>query len=147
MPMPTFRNLSMQWKLLWVSMLASGTTLLLICTAFVLYDRLTFQEVLVRQVAGQADIIAFNSASPLLFDDPDAAAATLAALRAEPRIIAAGIYRADGQRFAIYDRQTPAGATLLPAQLGAPSAGHRFEPEHLGLFRPVVGGGQTLGTV
>ena len=145
--MPTFRNMSIQWKLLWVSMLASGTTLLLICTAFVLYDRMTFREVMVRQLAGQADIIGFNSASPLLFDDPDAAAETLAALRAEPRIIAAGIYRADGQRFATYDRQAPTGATVLPAQLGAPTDGHRFEHEHLVLFRPIVGGGQTLGTV
>lgn len=58
--MPTFRNLSIQWKLLWVSMLTSGTTLLLICTAFVLYDRMTFREVMVRQLAGQADIIGFK---------------------------------------------------------------------------------------
>ena len=145
--MPTFRNLSIQWKLLWVSMLTSGTTLLLICTAFVLYDRMTFREVMVRQLAGQADIIGFNSASPLLFDDPDAAAETLAALRAEPRLIAAGIYRADGQRFAIYDHQAPAGATMLPAQLDAPTDGYRFEREHLVLFRPIIGGGQTLGTV
>ena len=145
--MPTFRNMSIQWKLLWVSMLASGATLLLIGTAFVLYDRMTFREVMVRQLAAQADIIGFNSASPLLFDDPDAAAETLAALRAEPRIIAAGIYRVDGQRFATYDRQPPAGATMLPAQLGALRDGHRFEHEHLVLFRPIVGGGQTLGTV
>jgi len=145
--MPTFRDLSIQRKLLWVSMLASGTTLLLICTAFVFYDRLTFREVMVRQLAGQADIIGMNSASPLLFDDADAAAETLAALRAEPRIIAAGIYRADGQRFAIYDHQAPAGATLLPAQLGVLTEGHRFEREHLVLFRPIIGGGQTLGTV
>ena len=117
--MPTFRNMSIQWKLLWVSMLASGATLLLICTAFVLYDRMTFREVMVRQLAAQADIIGFNSASPLLFDDPDAAAETLAALRAESRIIAAGIYRVDGQRFATYDRQPPAGTTMLPVQLGA----------------------------
>ena len=145
--MPTFRNMSIQWKLLWVSMLASGATLLLIGTAFVLYDRMTFREVMVRQLAAQADIIGFNSASPLLFDDPDAAAETLAALRAESRIIAAGIYRVDGQRFATYDRQPPAGTTMLPVQLGALRDGHRFEHEHLVLFRPIVGGGQTLGTV
>ncbi len=145
--MPTFRNLSIQWKLLWVSMLTSGTTLLLIGTTFVLYDRMIFREVMVHELTEQADIIGINSASPLLFDDPDAAAETLAALRAESRIIAAGIYRADGQRFAIYDRQAPAGATILPAQLGAPTDGHRFEHEHLVLFRPIVGGGQTLGTV
>jgi hypothetical protein len=52
MPMVTFHNLSIQWKLLWVSMLASGTTLLLTCMAFVLYDRATFREVMVRQLAG-----------------------------------------------------------------------------------------------
>jgi len=42
--MPTFRNLSIQWKLLWVSMLTSGTTLLLIATTFVLYDRMIFRR-------------------------------------------------------------------------------------------------------
>jgi len=51
---------------------------------------------MVHELTEQADIIGINSASPLLFDDPDAAAETLAALRAESRIIAAGIYRADG---------------------------------------------------
>jgi signal transduction histidine kinase len=145
--MLTFRNLSMQWKLLWMNMLASGVALLLICTAFALYDRVTFREVMVRQLTAPAEIVSSNSASALLFDDADAATETLAALRAEPRIIAAGIYRIDGQRFAIYDRQAPAGATMLPAQLDALADGHRFEHEHLVLFRPIVGGGQTIGTV
>ena len=145
--MLTFRNLSMQWKLLWMNMLASGVALLLICTAFALYDRVTFREVMVRQLTAQAEIVSSNSASALLFDDADAATETLAALRAEPRIIAAGIYRIDGRRFAIYDRQAPAGATMLPAQLDALADGHRFEHEHLVLFRSIVGGGQTIGTV
>jgi signal transduction histidine kinase len=145
--MPTFRNLSMQWKLLWVSMLASGTTLLLICTAFVLYDRATFREVLVRQLAGQADIIAVNSAAALLFDDPSAAAETLGALHVEQRIIAAGIYRITGQRFATYKRQTAPREMTLPAEFSNATSGHHFDPEQLVLFRPIVGGGQTLGTV
>ena len=145
--MLTFRNLSMQWKLLWMNMLASGVALLLICTAFALYDRVTFREVMVRQLTAPAEIVSSNSASALLFDDADAATETLAALRAEPRIIAAGIYRIDGRRFAIYDRQAPAGATMLPAQLDALADGHRFEHEHLVLFRSIVGGGQTIGTV
>ena len=145
--MATFRNLSIQWKLLWVSMLASGATLLLTCMAFVLYEHATFREVMVRQLAGQADIIAVNSAATLLFDDTSSAAETLAALRVEQRIIAAGIYRTDGQRFAIYERQAPSGATVLPAEFGISTYGHRFEPEQLVLFRPIVGGGKTLGTV
>jgi signal transduction histidine kinase len=145
--MSTFRNLSIHWKLLWVKMLASGTTLLLICAAFVFYDRVTFREVMVRQLAGQADIIAVNSVAALLFDDPSSAAETLAALRVEQRIIAAGIYRTAGQRFATYERQASPGTRMLPAEFGTATSGYRFEPEQLVLFRPIVGGGETLGTV
>jgi signal transduction histidine kinase len=145
--MPPFRHLSLQWKLLWVSMLASGTTLLLICMALIIYDRMTFRQVLVRQLAGQAEMLGWNSASALLFDDPGAAAETLTALRAEPRVIAAGIYRANGQLFATYERPAPTAPAVLPAQLGAPADGHRFEDAHLALFRPIVGSGQAIGTV
>jgi signal transduction histidine kinase len=145
--MLTFRNLSMQWKLLWVSMLASGITLLLVCMAFVFYDLVTFREAMVHQFAGQAEVVGSNSASALMFDDADAATETLAALRADPRVIAAGIYRADGQQFATYVRQTPIKAPLLPARLGGAANGHRFADEHLVLFRPIVGGKQVVGTV
>jgi signal transduction histidine kinase len=145
--MPSFRNLSIQWKLLWVSMLASGITLLLVCAAFVFYDLVTFREVMVRQFAGQAEIIGSNSASALLFDDVDAATETLAALRADARVIAAGIYRVDGRQFATYVRQTSTEASVLPAQLGGSPSGHRFEEDHLVLFRPIVGGQQVVGTV
>jgi signal transduction histidine kinase len=147
MPMPTFHNLSIQWKLRWVSMLASGTTLLLVCTAFVLYDRATFREVMVRQLAGEAEILGRNSASALVFDDPGAAAETLAALRAEPRVISARIYQADGQPFATYGRDAPTGVTVLPAQFGVPADGHRFEDAYMVLFRPIVSGGRSIGTV
>lgn len=147
MRLPTFRNLSMQWKLLWMSMLASGTTLLFICAAFVTYDRVTFREVMVRQLAGQAEIVSWNSASALLFEDAAAATETLAALRAEPRVVAAGIYRADGQQFATYARQASTGTTGLPAQFGTPADGHRFGDDHLVLSRRIVGGGQPIGTV
>jgi signal transduction histidine kinase len=145
--MPTFRNLSMQWKLLWVSMLASGTTLLLVCAAFVFYDLVTFREVMVRQFAGQAEIIGSNSASALLFDDVEAATETLAALHADARVIAAGVYRLDGRQFATYVRQSPTEAPVLPAQLGGAPTGHRFADEHLVLFRPIIGGKQVVGTV
>ena len=145
--MLTFRNLSMQWKLLWVSMLASGLTLLLVCMAFVFYDRKTFREVLVQQLAGQAEIIGSNSASALLVDDADAATEILAALHAAPRVIAVGIYRADGRQFATYVRQTSTEVPALPAQLGGAATGHRFADEHLVLFRPIIGGKQVVGTV
>jgi hypothetical protein len=58
-------------------MLSSGTALLLVCTAFVIYERLTFREMMVRQLIGQAEVISWNSTSALLFNDPSAAVETL----------------------------------------------------------------------
>jgi hypothetical protein len=142
-----FRNLSIQWKLLGVSMLSSGTALLLVCTAFVLYDRLTFRDMMVRQLIGQAEVIGWNSTSALLFDDPSAAAETLAALRAEPRVVAAAIYRADGQKFATYVREVMAETEGLPAQLNAPADGQHIGDERLVLFRRIVANEGAVGTV
>ena len=45
-----------------------------------------------QQALDQADIVGYNAVSTLLFDDPEAAGKTLAALRAEPNVIAAAIY-------------------------------------------------------
>jgi signal transduction histidine kinase len=147
MPMPIFHNLSIPWKLLWVGMLSSGTALLLVCTAFVIYDRLTFRDMMVRQLVGQAEVIGRNSTSALLFDDPSAASTTLAALRAEPRVVSAAIYAADGQKFAIYVREVATAAAMLPEQHVMQANGHHFGDRHLVLFRRIMASGGPVGTV
>ena len=145
--MPTFHNLSIPWKLLWVSMLSSGTALVLVCTAFVFYDRLTFRDMMLRQLRGQAEVIGRNSTAALLFDDPSAAAETLAALRAEPRVVCARIYAANGQKFATYRRETATVTTILPEQHWAQTDGHHFGERHLVLFRRIMANGRSVGTV
>ena len=142
--MPTFRNLSMQWKLLWVSMLANGTTLLLVCAAFVFYDLVTFREVMVRQFAGQAEIIGSNSASALLFDDVD-----VLQQRCAPRWYAR--HRRwdlplDGRQFATMCASRPRGA-VLPHSSAVRQTGTALQTTSGPLFRPIVGGQQVVGTV
>jgi light-regulated signal transduction histidine kinase (bacteriophytochrome) len=68
-------------------------------------------------------------------------------LQAEPRIIAARIYRANGQPFVTYRRPAFTDDFLWPARLAPSSDGYRFEAEQLVLTRRIVGNEQTLGTV
>jgi signal transduction histidine kinase len=145
--MPAFHHPSIPWKLLWVSMLSSGTALLLVCTAFVIYDRLTFRVMMLRQLIGQAEVIGRNSTSALLFDDPNAAAETLAALRAEARVVAARIYTSHGRTFATYVREAATVAAMLPEQHDMQTDGHAFGDKYLVLFRRIMAHGRPVGTV
>src|SRR5881409_2460923 len=102
--MRRFRDLPIRQKLTFVNVLTSGLTLLLACIALVAYERVTFRHAMLQKLMTQAQIVGTNSASAVLFDDPGAAATTLAALKAEPNVMAAAVYRKDGTRFATYVR-------------------------------------------
>lgn len=114
--MPSFRQGSLKRRLTVVSFVTSATALLvvgLVFTAFAIYaDR----QALGRQLATQADIIGFTVTPALLFEDERSAELALAALRAEPQIRTAAVYRADGSLFARYTRAgSPAGPMAAPA--------------------------------
>jgi hypothetical protein len=83
------RIYSIRQKLTWMNMLVSGAALLLACTAFASYELSDFRQTLVRSLSIQAQIAGLNSASALLFNDPESARNTLSALQAGPHIRAA----------------------------------------------------------
>ncbi|MGH7821750.1 MAG: histidine kinase dimerization/phospho-acceptor domain-containing protein, partial [Candidatus Binatia bacterium] len=147
MKLVPFRDLSIRSKLSVLSMTASSTALLLACAAFVSYDVVTFRELTARRLVSQAEVVATNSASALLFDDEEAARKTLEALRAERQIVAATIYGSKGAPFAAYRRGRgggPAAPKPLPA---APEYGHRFAGDHLEVLHPIVFDGESLGSI
>ena len=90
------KDTSIAKKLTWMNMLVSGAALLLACAAFMGYDAVTFRQTIVRNLSTQAQIIGSNSASALLFNDPQSAENTLSALQAAPDILSAVIYAPDG---------------------------------------------------
>ena len=53
---------------------ASAIALLVSSGAFIAYDRATFDEAIVRRISGEAAIVAANSATAIVFRDPEAAA-------------------------------------------------------------------------
>ncbi|MGH2361780.1 MAG: PAS domain S-box protein [bacterium] len=130
-----------------MSILASGTAILLACTAFLTYELFAYREGMIRSLLTQAEIVGANSASAILFTDATAAAETLAALKADPRIVSAGIYTRDNRAFATYGRSDKQRAVVLRERFADHADGHWFESDSLILFRKIVFKGETIGTV
>jgi signal transduction histidine kinase len=131
--MKRLRDLSIGRKLLGASLVAALVALVAAAAAFVAYDLHTFRRLLVQRIETDTRIVAFNTVSAVVFDDAEAASATLAALQAEPQVESAGVYTPDGRLFAAYAR---AGASAAAAPLLS-TAGHRFTSRHLVVAHPI----------
>jgi signal transduction histidine kinase len=145
--MLAFSNLSIRGKLMWMSLLASGTALLLASLAFITYDAITFRGVVMRKLFVQAQILAANSASALLFSDARAATDTIAALASEPGIISAAIYTPDGGAFAVYARDAESAGSLPDVLTLQKTQRQWIESGYLALSHPILLEGKSIGTV
>lgn len=140
------RNYSIRQKLTWMNMLVSGAALLLACAVFAAFELTYFRTTMVRNLAIEAQIAGANSASALLFNDPESARNTLSALKAAPNIMSAAIYTPSGQPFAVYLRDPGnkvSGLIAPPAQTGS----YRFTERELILIRVIEFQGKRIGAV
>lgn len=124
-------------------MLTSSAALFLACAAFIAYDAFTFRRGILERASSLAQVIGNASTAALDFNDLKAAQEALDALRVEANVVAAGIYRTNGQAFASY----PRGGTGLAMMPPVPPAGYEFKPDRLLLFRPISYQGEVIGTV
>jgi signal transduction histidine kinase len=147
--MLSFRDISIRHKLIWLSVLASGSALILACAAFVAYEVQTFREAMVKTISTQAKIVGYNSAAAILFNDSKAATEILTALNAEPDIISAAVYGSAGTVFARYRRDGSAATedTSLPGFVAKPTDGHRFEWTYLELSQRIIFHDKPIGVV
>src|SRR5882757_8454795 len=134
-------------RLTWMNMLVSGTALLLACTAFITYDRVTFQANMFQKLSTQAQIIGSNTASALLFNDQQSAENTLSALRASPEILSACIYTPDVQPFATYSRDYAGPVLALPAIPSGQIEIHWLRNNEIVLVRSIVFQGKPTAVV
>src|SRR5713101_5227276 len=115
-------------------LLISALVLVLTCAAFLAYEFVTFRQTTLKNLSTLGRVIAANSTASLAFQNEGDAREILSALRAEPHIVAAGLYDKDGKLFARYPADLPVAA--FPA---APDRdGYRFEHSHLVGFAPVA---------
>jgi signal transduction histidine kinase/DNA-binding response OmpR family regulator len=141
------QNRTISRRLTWMNMLVSGTALLLACTAFITYDRVTFQANMFQKLSTQAQIIGSNTASALLFNDQQSAENTLSTLRASPEILSACIYTPNGQPFANYSRDQAGQVTALPAIPPGQTEIHWLTNQEIVLVRSIVFQGKPTAIV
>src|SRR5882757_1291857 len=123
-----------------VLLLTSGAVMLTTCLAFGAYDFLTYRRQTLHNLATLGGAIAANSTAALAFENPDDAREVLAALRADPHVVAAALYNKSGTRFASY----PAADTGMRSVATLPQ-GYRFESGYLIGVQPVVQGSRRMG--
>jgi len=140
------KNHSISRKLTWMNMLVSGAALLLACAAFIAYDTITFREAMVRNLSTQSQIIGSDTASALLFNDPQSAATTLSALKAAHNILCAAIYEPDGRLFASYSRDPRRDSPPLTIPADEAET-HSFKNGNIVLVRPIVFQGKPTGII
>ncbi|MDB6101847.1 MAG: hypothetical protein JWO52_1846, partial [Gammaproteobacteria bacterium] len=125
-----------------VLLLTSGAVMLTTCLAFGAYDFLTYRSQTLHNLATLGEVIAANSTAALAFENPDDAREVLAALKADPHVVAATLYTRTGTSFASYPDAyvgTRSAATL--------EDGYRFESGYLIGVQPVVQGARRMGTL
>ena len=145
--MRLFGGLTIRRKLTSISMLSSLTALVSATLAFLAYDGLSFRESLARRIQAEAQIVSFNSISPLLFDDAEAANSTLAGLKAEPAISHAAIFGSQRpDAFARYARDSHAPSAFDQSPPTS-AEGHTFAVDHLLVTQPIQFEGRRLGTL
>jgi len=141
------KDASIANKLTWMNMLVSGAALVLACAVFIGYDVVSFRDTVVHNLSTQAQIIGSNSASALLFNDPQSAENTLSALEAAPDILSAVIYAPDGAPLASYSRnrngRIPPPPSIPPGQTEI----QRRSSQEIVLVRSIVFQGKPIGTV
>lgn len=94
-----------------MNLLVSAGALAVACASFVAYDIATFRQQVVLNLSVEAQMVASNSVSAILFNDPAAAEKTLSAFDFASNIVAAAIYTPDRQLFAAYRRDA---ITVVP---------------------------------
>lgn len=146
--MPKLRDYPISKRLTGMNMLVSGVALLLACISFFVYDIVSYRASVVRGLSIQAQIVASNSISAIVFNDPHSAEVTLSAFRASPHIISAEIYTLEGQPFAGYWRDN---GNHRPPQAPQLESGndefYHFTNGGVVLVRRIVFQGKAMGIV
>jgi signal transduction histidine kinase len=135
---------SLRRKVILLVLAATVAALSLTALGLVVYDLRAYEQQWTTDLNTQAEVLARASAPALAFDDRRTAATDLTLMKVRPRVLAAAIYTSGGELFATYTR---AGAEPAPFPPKPGADGYRVEGDNLVIFRRVVEGGETIGTV
>jgi two-component system, sensor histidine kinase and response regulator len=140
-----FSRLPLRHKLGLIMASALGAGFLLALCVYGVNELIQHRHEQRQQFETLADVLGTNSTGAIAFDDHQAAASVLAALRSKPNATAARILDHEGRVFAVYDAGAPPG-TARPAAVSASAAAGWFA-QTLQVERPIVLRGERLGAI
>ncbi len=144
--MATAHTRSISTRLTMMNMLVSGVALLLACAGFFAYDQITFRESLIRTLSAQAQIVGSNSVSAILFNDPQAAASTLAALQSSRSIVSAGIFTLERRPLAEFSKESNGEIPNIPS-MSQKTEHYWYRKKYVILVRQIMSEGKPIGFV
>jgi ABC-type multidrug transport system fused ATPase/permease subunit len=124
-----------------------AATVFALSTTFValtFYERSSFRQARHNELSLLASTLGQNSAASLAFNDQKTAADILAALEADPHIIAACLFDNTGRVFAEYPRPRPQGSCTPPTSSGATA---HFTSNSLSWYQDVFLKGDKCGSI
>jgi diguanylate cyclase (GGDEF)-like protein len=133
---------SLSTHIMLVVLLASCVALAVFTCASLVFSRMASTSQLDSRLATLADVIGQNSSAALNFNDREAAASVLEALRTEPHVVSACLYDVSGALFAEYRREP--SNRHCPGREAAKTAGERGYRD---ATRPAIHRKEIVGTI
>lgn len=124
-------------------LLTCTIVLFLLCAAFFLFEYAGYKKSIKNTVATLAQVVARNSSAALAFDSYPDAHDILSALKTNPHIVAACLYKADGKLFAKYPDTINQQHLPFKPQID----GYAFNGKYLEGYEPVRQESYRLGTL
>ena len=132
---------SVRGKLLAVVVLTAVTALVIAGTWLIAHDLKNYENSRIGNLTTLAQVVAAASGPALAFNDKRDAAAKLALLRVRPSILAAALYKPNGELFVSYSPEQLKVANLL----GNQSRGYVIEGDRIALVQPVMEKSEEVG--
>ena len=159
--MRKFRDVPIRTKLTLIMAMTAGIAMLLATSAMIVNEYMSTRRTVAEELSNLADVVAWNSAAALAFNDTDAARETLAALGTKPGIVTAFLHDKEGHVFAKYTagktdhgKPDPETARVIPDFRSVVSilSAHREVIQydrsgHLHLLWPVVLDNEPIGVI
>ena len=144
MKLPRAIEGSLRNKVALLVLVITVSALALSASGLVIYDLRLYERQVSADINGQAEVLARAAAPALQFNDQKSAEQDLSIMQVRPRVLAAALYSRDGRVFATYVKP---GESPPPPPAAPGNEGYAIEGGELLLFKPVVEGGERVGTV
>lgn len=142
--MAAFNTLSIRRKLMMI-IIATSLITATITNLFLIIEELYHERSdVISQLTTLSDVIAINSAAPLMFNDRNTAADLLASLKNNQHIDTATLMTANGAIFCEFNRSSAPGPNVWP-KIG--SAGSAFNFQHFYLRRAITIDNEHVGFI